>query len=132
MPFSLGSNPPKTDEDQSRVRLLSKDYFLLYGDFMEKLFENKFDGQKHARLGTDKNPASVCVQNKTRMRELESIFKKNGWAYTIEVDKNKPENIADLEILQHPTETVTAEEKTGRNDPCPCGKGKKYKHCCGK
>ncbi|MCD8105813.1 MAG: SEC-C domain-containing protein [Lachnospiraceae bacterium] len=20
----------------------------------------------------------------------------------------------------------------GRNDPCPCGSGKKYKHCCGK
>lgn len=22
--------------------------------------------------------------------------------------------------------------KTGRNDPCPCGSGKKYKACCGK
>ena len=22
--------------------------------------------------------------------------------------------------------------KTGRNDPCPCGSGKKYKHCCGR
>jgi uncharacterized protein len=22
--------------------------------------------------------------------------------------------------------------KVGRNDPCPCGSGKKYKHCCGK
>ena len=22
--------------------------------------------------------------------------------------------------------------KIGRNDPCPCGSGKKYKHCCGK
>ncbi|WP_419247997.1 SEC-C metal-binding domain-containing protein [Stutzerimonas stutzeri] len=20
--------------------------------------------------------------------------------------------------------------KVGRNDPCPCGKGSKYKHCC--
>ena len=25
-----------------------------------------------------------------------------------------------------------AEDKVGRNDPCPCGSGKKYKHCCGK
>ncbi len=24
------------------------------------------------------------------------------------------------------------EEKVGRNDPCPCGSGKKYKHCCGR
>ena len=23
-------------------------------------------------------------------------------------------------------------EKTGRNEPCPCGSGKKYKKCCGK
>lgn len=23
-------------------------------------------------------------------------------------------------------------QKTGRNDPCPCGSGRKYKHCCGK
>ena len=22
-------------------------------------------------------------------------------------------------------------EKTGRNDPCPCGSGQKYKRCCG-
>ncbi|MFR1533930.1 MAG: SEC-C metal-binding domain-containing protein, partial [Bilophila wadsworthia] len=24
-----------------------------------------------------------------------------------------------------------AENKPGRNDPCPCGSGKKYKKCCG-
>jgi preprotein translocase subunit SecA len=29
-----------------------------------------------------------------------------------------------------PTEKV-AGKKVGRNDPCPCGSGKKYKHCCG-
>ena len=26
---------------------------------------------------------------------------------------------------------VINKEKVGRNDPCPCGSGKKYKHCCG-
>jgi len=26
----------------------------------------------------------------------------------------------------------TAAEKVGRNDPCPCGSGKKYKKCCGR
>ena len=25
-----------------------------------------------------------------------------------------------------------AQAKVGRNDPCPCGSGKKYKNCCGK
>ncbi len=28
--------------------------------------------------------------------------------------------------------TKVAGKKVGRNDPCPCGSGKKYKHCCGK
>ena len=31
-----------------------------------------------------------------------------------------------------PKPMVRNEEKVGRNDPCPCGSGKKYKKCCGK
>lgn len=30
------------------------------------------------------------------------------------------------------SKTVHVEKKPGRNDPCPCGSGKKYKKCCGK
>ena len=29
-------------------------------------------------------------------------------------------------------QTENAVPKVGRNDPCPCGSGKKYKHCHGK
>jgi SEC-C motif domain protein len=29
-----------------------------------------------------------------------------------------------------PLTVVRSGPKTGRNDPCPCGSGKKYKHCC--
>ena len=33
---------------------------------------------------------------------------------------------------EHETETVRNESpKVGRNDPCPCGSGKKFKKCCG-
>jgi preprotein translocase subunit SecA len=28
--------------------------------------------------------------------------------------------------------SLTGKRKIGRNDPCPCGSGKKYKHCCGR
>lgn len=34
----------------------------------------------------------------------------------------------DGKLVQQP---FRAEEKAGRNDPCPCGSGKKYKKCCG-
>ena len=27
---------------------------------------------------------------------------------------------------------VRAAKKVGRNEPCPCGSGKKYKNCCGR
>ena len=30
-----------------------------------------------------------------------------------------------------PSISLVTEEKIGRNDPCPCGSGKKYKKCCG-
>lgn len=29
-----------------------------------------------------------------------------------------------------PKEPLKTGEATGRNDPCPCGSGKKYKQCC--
>ena len=29
------------------------------------------------------------------------------------------------------SKTVVKEKEPGRNDPCPCGSGKKYKKCCG-
>ena len=33
---------------------------------------------------------------------------------------------------QRQPEVKSKSKQTGRNDPCPCGSGKKYKHCCGK
>jgi preprotein translocase subunit SecA len=34
--------------------------------------------------------------------------------------------------LRTPLPGMRPEEKPGRNDPCPCGSGLKYKKCCGK
>jgi len=95
---------------------------------MEKIF----DGKKTAKLGTAKNPAIVSVQTEERVNELESVFEKNGWKYKIELEPDKPESINDLEILLNPLKTMAAKKKVGRNEPCQCGSGKKYKKCCGK
>ena len=35
------------------------------------------------------------------------------------------------EVQEEKPEQVINEEKTGRNESCPCGSGKKYKRCCG-
>ena len=37
-----------------------------------------------------------------------------------------------LFLEQKKSGTVVVGKKVGRNDPCPCGSGKKYKQCCGK
>jgi SWIM/SEC-C metal-binding protein len=90
-----------------------------------------FDGKKAAKLGTEKNPAAVRVKTKKRMKEVAAIFEENNWKYSIELVRDKPEDVNDLELLLNPPKTVIAEEKIGRNQPCPCGSGKKYKKCCG-
>lgn len=38
----------------------------------------------------------------------------------------------DAPLPDVPVERARADESVGRNDPCPCGSGKKYKKCCGK
>ena len=45
-----------------------------------------------------------------------------------EVTKNKLTNDSD----QTTTNTERKSKKIGRNEPCPCGSGKKYKNCCGR
>ncbi len=38
----------------------------------------------------------------------------------------------DAPIEDVPVEQAKGADAPGRNDPCPCGSGKKYKKCCGK
>ena len=35
-------------------------------------------------------------------------------------------------VSTQPVTVKRTQKKVGRNEPCPCGSGKKYKHCCGK
>jgi SWIM/SEC-C metal-binding protein len=90
-----------------------------------------FDGKKTAKLGTEKNPAVVSVQTQARFKEVSSAFEEKGWKYKIELRPNEPEDIADLTRLLNTPKPKIAEKKVGRNEPCPCGSGKKYKNCCG-
>lgn len=39
---------------------------------------------------------------------------------------------AELYKEQKASGTIRKDKKVGRNDPCPCGSGRKYKQCCGK
>ncbi|MCM1158488.1 MAG: SEC-C metal-binding domain-containing protein [Bacteroidales bacterium] len=56
------------------------------------------------------------------------------WLYTLEEwDKLiTPERRKELYRIEKTSKTVVKPPKVGRNDPCPCGSGRKYKQCCGK
>lgn len=41
------------------------------------------------------------------------------------------EDLRHLQGKEPSSSVVCAETKTGRNDSCPCGSGRKYKKCCG-
>lgn len=43
-----------------------------------------------------------------------------------------PERRKELCREQKKSGTIVKERKVGRNEPCPCGSGKKYKYCCGR
>ena len=53
--------------------------------------------------------------------------------FTIQVRKNSeaPKREDVLKAPTHHNVTIRKVNKIGRNDPCPCGSGKKYKNCCG-
>ena len=56
------------------------------------------------------------------------------WLYTLEEWDNllTPERRKELYKIEKSSKTVVKPKKVGRNDPCPCGSGKKYKMCCGR
>ena len=56
---------------------------------------------------------------------------------TIEQQPKERKSIVDVDTLAAPADKadnspVVKEKTVGRNDPCPCGSGKKFKQCCGK
>jgi SWIM/SEC-C metal-binding protein len=54
------------------------------------------------------------------------LFTLDEWKEILSEEKRQ--EIADL---YRRSRTVVKEKTPGRNDPCPCGSGKKFKKCCG-
>ena len=76
------------------------------------------------RMGGDGNgrkPRQVA----TSVDEIEEAFQRRKRR---ELDQARMAGSGDLQTVQ---QVVRGTAKIGRNDPCPCGSGKKYKKCCG-
>ena len=71
--------------------------------------------------------------------DLETLYKnmvdaKADWLYELPQWNSifSEEKRKELYLEQKKSGTVVKGPKIGRNEPCPCGSGKKYKHCCGR
>jgi len=89
------------------------------------------DAKKTLRIGTKKLPAKLVVKTDERKQEVMTILEENKWIADIVVDAEQDENIKDLDFLQSKNVKTVKTITTGRNDPCPCESGKKFKKCCG-
>ena len=62
------------------------------------------------------------------------VAAKADWLYELPQWKEifSEDKLKQLYTEQKKSGTVHVGKKVGRNDPCPCGSGKKYKYCCGR
>jgi len=84
---------------------------------------------------------NVTVETNTQRRSVIEIGEEKKLEYVDEgviaamqgggAPEGMPEEGAEIPEREHKQETVRRDHpKVGRNDPCPCGSGKKYKNCC--
>ncbi|TDF39357.1 preprotein translocase subunit SecA [Alteromonadaceae bacterium M269] len=92
-----------------------RESFELFSEMLESL---KFDVVKLLSKVQVRAESDVEAVEEQR-RQADDVPKQ----YEHE-SENETKNVAQT--------TVRDEPKVGRNDPCPCGSGKKYKQCCGK
>jgi preprotein translocase subunit SecA len=63
----------------------------------------------------------LCLVRIQKEEEVQEMRDKQQLDYVMSRGEDKPESAT----------VKRQKEKVGRNDPCPCGSGKKYKKCCG-
>jgi preprotein translocase subunit SecA len=82
-------------------------------------------GQPAGTPGSDGNGHQPPRNVSTSVDELEEAFQRRKRR---ELEQARMAGAGDSQPVQ---QVVRGAAKVGRNDPCPCGSGKKYKKCCG-
>ncbi len=130
-----------------------KESYVLFQDMMDRIedetirylfFLQRSEGPidenvPHPELWSEEDedggeePEAVGVASQ---RQLESRAAQNSvMDFTRKIERKKEKELAELQFMGGESSTkkqpVLAKKQVGRNDPCPCGSGKKYKKCCG-
>jgi preprotein translocase subunit SecA len=94
------------------------------GDQLE-LREQPPSGERAARFSGTADSDNGGRRAQTTLDEIEAEFHRKKRR---ELEQARMAGSGDMQQVQ---QVVRSGEKVGRNDPCPCGSGKKYKKCCG-
>lgn len=113
----------------------------------KKVVAKKVPVKKVSSKKEPKKKLEIVVNNETHRVEIISDVKKdetksieNNSFINLKIQKAKHEDPLthhddheEKPEFEHPPLTPIVREvpKIGRNEPCPCGSGKKYKKCCG-
>ena len=103
------------------------DIFVGFLDGIKTSLKNEFDVESvddDTQINLDIDYEKLYYN----MRDAKAswLFKLNSWKNVL--DENQTAQIA----REYREANIAHSNKVGRNDPCPCGSGKKYKNCCGK
>ncbi|WP_282245834.1 MULTISPECIES: preprotein translocase subunit SecA [Stenotrophomonas] len=106
-----------------------KEAFELFSEMLENVKREVVTLLARVRIRSEEEVAALeaAERQQAEARLLQSQFQhQNVGGYGAD------EEAAEVEAQRNGVGQVTREEpKVGRNDPCPCGSGKKYKHCHG-
>ncbi len=125
------------DKRDQKIKLIGTDQ---YQDLEKKIFLQILDFSWRAHLQYLEQLRQVIGLRSYGQKDPLSEFKKEAFTlFEILLDKVKTDVIKFLLnmnlVLTNETEQKKqlpeTTQKVGRNEKCPCGSGKKYKHCCG-
>ena len=89
--------------------------------------------------GADMFDEMIAEIREGTVRTILSVIPREKAVQRVQVARETGEGFSgqSRRVIKRPPEqkpkgiTVSGKEKIGRNEPCPCGSGKKYKNCCG-
>ena len=104
-----------------------RESFELFSSMMERV---RFEGVRILSRVEIASPEEIEQMRKARaeqeIRAREAMSMKHAKSSSLDGgEAQQPRRVQKVETF------IREEEKVGRNDPCPCGSGKKYKQCCG-
>ncbi|HIE5355049.1 preprotein translocase subunit SecA [Stenotrophomonas maltophilia] len=106
-----------------------KEAFELFSDMLENVKREVVTLLARVRIRSDEE---VQALEAAERQQVEARLRQSQFQHQDAGGYSADEEAAQVQAAQQGVAQVQREEaKIGRNDPCPCGSGKKYKHCHG-